>query len=251
MIVAFGALGLAVGSFLNLCIDRLPKGQSIVHPPSHCATCERRLAILDIVPVLSYIRLGGRCRYCDASIPKRLPAVELLTGVWFAVLYAVFGLTLDLLVYLTYSSLLVIIFFVDLKHFIIPNQVVYAGIAIALASSFFWQELEPVSALQGGALGLAALGVPFIIYRRGIGMGDVKLAALVGLMVSSPLVLSPGAGLSGRRGGGRLPAHLRAQEPQGRHPVRPLSCDISHRHPVLGTGDLAVIFRVAVIGVRI
>ncbi len=200
MILVFTLLGLFVGSFLNVCIDRLPRGQSIIHPRSHCATCNRKLGNLDVIPIFSYLWLRGRCRYCRAHIPIRLPIVEGVAGLLFALLYWKFGLGLELGISLVYASLLTVIFVIDLENQLVLDKVTYPGMALALAFSFFWPGLEGisslpgealgrvVSSLAGGALGLAAMALPFIIYRRGMGMGDVKLGALVGLMCGFPLV---------------------------------------------------------------
>lgn len=192
MIVVFALLGLAVGSFLNLCIDRLPGGQSIISPPSHCPACDHRLGVLDLVPLLSYLWLRGRCRYCRAPIPLRLPLVELATGLLFAFLYfhyREFGLSLELGISLVYASLLTIIFVIDLENQLILDKVVYPGMALALVFSLFWPGPGVVNSLIGGGIGLAAMALPFAIYRRGMGIGDIKLGALVGLMTGFPPVL--------------------------------------------------------------
>ncbi len=200
LILVFTLLGLFVGSFLNVCIDRLPRGQSIIHPRSHCAACNRKISNLDNIPVFSYLWLHGRCRYCHAPIPIRLPIVEGMTGLLFALLYWKFGLGLELSISLVYTSLLIVIFAIDLENQLVLDKVIYPGMALALAFSFFWPGLEGigalpgealgkiVSSLAGGAIGVAAMALPFIIYRRGMGMGDVKLGALVGLMSGYPLV---------------------------------------------------------------
>ena len=177
-----------MGSFLNVCIDRLPQGQSIIHPRSHCAACNRKISNLDNIPIFSYLWLHGRCRYCHAPIPIRLPIIEGLTGLLFALLYWKFGLGLGLSISLVYISLLTIVFVIDLENQLVLDKVIYPGIALALAFSFFWPGLGVVSSLAGGAIGMAAMALPFIIYRRGMGMGDVKLGALVGLMSGYPLV---------------------------------------------------------------
>ena len=184
----FTLLGLFVGSFLNVCIDRLPRGQSIIHPRSHCAACNRKLGNLDLIPLFSYLWLRGRCRYCHARIPLRLPIVEGVTGLLFALLYWKFGLGLELGISLVYASLLTAIFVIDLENQLVLDKVIYPGMVVALAFSFFWPGLGVISSLIGGAIGLAAMALPFIIYRRGMGMGDVKLGALVGLMSGYPLV---------------------------------------------------------------
>ncbi len=197
----FTLLGLFIGSFLNVCIDRLPQGQSIINPPSHCSACNHKLSVLDLVPLFSYLWLRGRCRYCHAHIPPRLPVVEGMTGLLFAFLSWKFGLGLELGISLIYACLLIVIFVIDLENQLVLDKVIYPGMALALAFSFFWPGLggiislpgeaisKVVSSLVGGALGLAAMALPFIIYRRGMGMGDIKLGALVGLMTGFPLVI--------------------------------------------------------------
>jgi len=187
--LAFTLLGLFVGSFVNVCIDRLPRGQSIINPPSHCSACNHKLGILDLVPLFSYLWLRGRCRYCRAPIPARLPIVEGITGLLFTFLYWKFGLGLELGISLIYAGLLIVIFVIDLENRLVLDKVVYPGMALALTFSFFWPGLGVLSSLGGGALGLVAMALPFIIYRRGIGLGDVKLGGLVGLMTGYPLVL--------------------------------------------------------------
>ena len=199
LILVFTLLGLFVGSFLNVCIDRLPRGQSIINPPSHCFACNHKLSILDLVPLFSYIWLRGQCRYCQAPIPLRLPIVEGITALLFTFLYWKFGLGLELAIILVYASLLTVIFVIDLENQLVLDKVVYPGMAIAFVFSFFWPGLRTFSvfwsglgvesSLAGGALGLAATALPFVVYRSGMGMGDIKLGALVGLMTGFPLVI--------------------------------------------------------------
>lgn len=191
-----GVVGLAVGSFLNLCIDRIPRRRSIVRPPSHCEGCERRLKAVDLVPLFSYLWLRGRCRYCGARIPLRVPAVELASAVIFAFFTWHYGLGLQLGIALVYASMFLVIFVVDLEHLIIPNRVVYPGMLLALVFSGFWAGFEGfwpsagvVNALLGGGVGLMLMLLPFLVFRNGLGMGDVKLAALMGLACGFPLVL--------------------------------------------------------------
>ncbi len=190
-----------MGSFVNVCIDRLPRAQSIINPPSHCVACKHKLSILDLVPLFSYLWLRGRCCYCQAPIPLKLPIVEGVTSLLFAFLYWKFGLSLELAISLIYACLLIVIFVIDLENQLVLDKVVYPGMALAIAFSFFWPGLggtislpgealsKVVSSLAGGALGLAAMALPFIIYRRGMGMGDLKLGTLVGLMTGYPLVI--------------------------------------------------------------
>ncbi len=209
----FALLGLFVGSFINVCIDRLPRGQSIITPPSHCSACNRKLGVLDLVPLFSYIWLRRRCRYCGAPIPLRIPVVEGVTSLLFAFLYWKFELGLELGIFLIYACLLLIIFVIDLEHQLVLNKVTYPAMLLALAISFFWPGIkevttlgggtisqavsslagEPVAqatiSLTGGLLGLVVMSIPIIIYPSGMGWGDVKLAALIGLMTGYPLVI--------------------------------------------------------------
>ena len=195
----FILLGLFVGSFLNVCIDRLPAGQSIIRPPSHCSACNHKLNALDLIPIFSYIWLKGRCRYCQAHIPLRLPLVEATTALLFALFYWNYGLSIGLAVLIIYTSMLIAIFVIDLEHLLVLNKIVYPGMVLALVFSFFWPGVRTFSifwpgigiesALLGGIVGLAIQAVPYFIYRQGMGMGDVKLGALVGLMTGFPFVL--------------------------------------------------------------
>lgn len=135
MWLGYGLLGLVVGSFLNLCIDRLPRGESILWPGSHCEACGRRLGPLELVPVLSYLLLRGRCRHCGAAIAVRLPLVELVTGLLFALLWPAYGPGGRLLLASLYGAVLVIISGIDLEHQLILNRLVYPASAVALAAA--------------------------------------------------------------------------------------------------------------------
>ncbi len=194
LLALFAILGLAVGSFLNVCSDRLPQGRSIINPPSACATCRHRLGVVDLVPLLSYLWLRGRCRYCHTPIPRRLPAVELAMGLLFALLYWHHGLSLMLGFSLVYACLLTLIFVIDIEHQLILDKVVYPGMGLALALSAFNPALGvnpgpgTVSSIVGGAAGLAVMLLIFLIARGGMGMGDVKMAVLVGLVTGFPKV---------------------------------------------------------------
>lgn len=186
--LSFALVGLAVGSFLNVCIDRLPLNQSIINPPSQCPVCGRRITAFDLIPVLNYLWLRGRCRYCRTPIPPRLPIVELVTGLLFAFLYWKFGLNPTLGMSVAYAGLLIVIIFIDLEHQLILNKVVYPGIMVAFAFAFFWPELGVVSALEGGGIVFALMLLPLILYPGGMGEGDVKLALMMGLMIGYPVV---------------------------------------------------------------
>ena len=196
-IFVFALLGFTMGSFLNVCLDRLPRGESILNPPSHCQACHHRLAAKDLIPIFSYLWLRGRCRYCQAPIPKRLPWVELATGGMFAFLYGSYGLTPKLGVMVFYSCLFIIISVVDLAQGLILNKVVYPGMAVALLFALFlpqpWITQLKFHGIAnfavGGSIGFVLLLLIAIISRGGMGWGDVKLAALIGLATGFPLVL--------------------------------------------------------------
>lgn len=195
LIILFAILGLEVGSFLNVCIDRLPQNKSIVFPPSHCEACQHKLAAKDLIPVFSYIRLRGRCRYCQASIPRRILWVELATAVIFALLCWHYGLSAELGVMIFYACLFIIIFVIDLEHSLILNKVVYPGIIAAFLLSLYpwpWFSesivMRVAYAALGGAIGFVIFLLIALVSRGGMGWGDVKLAALIGLATGFPLV---------------------------------------------------------------
>jgi leader peptidase (prepilin peptidase)/N-methyltransferase len=195
LIVLFAILGLEVGSFLNVCIDRLPQKKSIVFPPSHCEACQHKLAAKDLIPVFSYIRLRGRCRYCQASIPRRILWVELATAVIFALLCWHYGLSAELGVMIFYASLFIIIFVIDLEHSLILNKIVYPTMVVAFLLSLYpWPwfsesiTMRVAYAALGGAIGFVIFLLIALVSRGGMGWGDVKLAALIGLATGLPLV---------------------------------------------------------------
>ena len=190
--VLFALLGMTIGSFLNVCIDRLPSHQSLVFPASHCTSCQRRLSLKELIPVFSYIWLRGRCRYCQAPIPRRLLWVEIGTGAIFAFLYWYYGFSIELGVVAFYFCLFLIILVIDFEHHLILNKVIYPSVVIALALSIFLPELDSVpsiaSAAAGGAVGLGLFLLIVIVSRGGMGWGDVKMAALIGLVTGFPLI---------------------------------------------------------------
>jgi leader peptidase (prepilin peptidase)/N-methyltransferase len=185
----YALLGLVLGSFLNLCIDRLPRGESILTARSHCDACGHLLGPLDLVPVFSYLALRGRCRYCLARIPLRSPLVELGTAALFAVVWLRFSTSLQGVLVALYGSLLIPILVIDLEHHRVLNALSYPAIVLALAAAAFVPGRSPWEMLAGGALGSGLLLVLALLYPAGMGMGDVKLAAFIGLAVGHPQVL--------------------------------------------------------------
>jgi leader peptidase (prepilin peptidase)/N-methyltransferase len=190
MVLLYALLGLVVSSFLNVCIDRLPEKASIVLPPSHCPACGRRLAPFDLIPLLSYLLLRGRCRYCGAPIPRRVLLVEAVTGLLFVLLWYHYGLSLPLLLATLYTCFFVIIFFIDLEHQLVLNRVIYPAIVVALLAVPFTPNHDVVELLVGGGIGFGLLFLIALIYPAGMGMGDVKLATFIGLVVGFPAVFA-------------------------------------------------------------
>jgi leader peptidase (prepilin peptidase) / N-methyltransferase len=192
-IVVFGILGAAIGSFLNVVIDRLPADKSLAYPPSSCDACQRRLSWPDLFPVFSYLILRGRCRYCRAKIPQRVFWVEFGTGLLFAFLFWHFGWHWMLPVTIIYSSVLIAIAVIDLNHQLILNKIVYPVSFIALIVNLFVPDIFSIHnflfGLLGGAVGFLILFLPAIIIRKGMGWGDVKMAGMIGLMVGFPNVI--------------------------------------------------------------
>ena len=175
------APGLALGSFLNVVASRLPLKRSLVRPGSACMSCERPIAWYDNVPLVSWALLRGRCRSCGAAIPARYPAVELLTGLLIAGCVLALGATLDALVASFFCAVLVAISATDLEHRIIPNRLVVPGAAAVLVAQTALHP-SPEWAIAGfGAF--AFLLVAALAYPAGMGMGDVKLALFMGVML--------------------------------------------------------------------
>jgi len=182
-------LGLAVGSFLNLCIDRLPRGESILSARSHCDACGHLLGPLDLIPVMSYLALRGRCRYCQARIPPRAVWVELGTAALYALIWLRFSDNLQGVLVAVYGSLLIPILVIDLERHRVLNALSYPAIGLALAGSFIAPGRSFWEMLAGGLLGFGLLLLIALVHPAGMGMGDVKLAAFIGLAVGHPQVL--------------------------------------------------------------
>lgn len=186
-------LGLAVGSFLNVCIHRIPLGQSLTMPPSRCPGCDYRLRWFDNIPVVSYILLRGRCRSCRMPISLRYPLVELTTMVLFAVHGEVFGWSALLVPRLLFACAMVVLFAIDLEHQLLPNVITLPGIAIGLISSAV---LPPgivdaiIGVLVGGGV-LWLIGEAYFRYsgQEGMGGGDVKMLAMIGAFLGWRLTL--------------------------------------------------------------
>ncbi|MFQ5900417.1 MAG: prepilin peptidase [Thermodesulfobacteriota bacterium] len=182
VVFIFGAM---IGSFLNVCIHRLPREQSIVTPPSNCPKCKNHIRCYDNIPILSYILLGGKCRFCKASISVRYPFIEFLTGFFATLLFFRFGLTADLFIYFIFLASLIVITFIDLDERIIPNEISIPGIGVGLLSSLFLSDLtfrdSFIGAIVGGGILITvAFAYHLVTKREGMGGGDIKLLAMIG-----------------------------------------------------------------------
>ncbi len=199
------AIGSIVGSFLNVCIRRMPSGESVVWPGSHCPSCKKRIPAYDNIPFISFMFLKGKCRFCGKSISLQYPFVELLTALLYVFSFRTFGFTYDFFVYTLFLSSLIVVAFIDLKHRIIPDEISIGGIFVGfILSTIRGVGLAPLSfdfrPLKDSFLGILAGGL--IIYASGflfdlvyfrlfkrpaiqgetssMGMGDVKLLAMIG-----------------------------------------------------------------------
>jgi leader peptidase (prepilin peptidase)/N-methyltransferase len=194
-IFLFGAaaLGAIIGSFLNVCVHRLPRQQSVAWPPSACPNCGHMLAWYENIPVLSYLVLRARCRKCRASISARYPIIEALTALMFLVGMWYYGPSLLLAQRLLFGCVLIVLFAIDLEHHLLPNVITLPAIAIGFIFSFFtepgWVASLIGIGLGGGLLFAVAEAYYRIRKEEGLGMGDVKMLAMIGAFLGWKLTI--------------------------------------------------------------
>lgn len=190
-------VGLAIGSFLNVCICRIPAGLSVVHPPSKCPSCRTPIRPIDNIPVLSFLLLRGKCRSCGAPISWRYPVIEAMTGIAFVLVYYKYGLSASALAAAFFVSVLIVVSFIDLDAERIPNKIILPALAmgalVALPGFFGFEvvplvgsgPLQPVIGFfaAGGSLLAIALIASLFFKKDAMGGGDVKLAAFAGLFL--------------------------------------------------------------------
>lgn len=186
-ILAF-IFGACIGSFLNVCIYRIPAGASIVHPGSSCPRCKTMIPFYDNIPIFSYLMLRGKCRTCHLPIALRYPLVELLTGVFASACSLRFGASLQALVVFIFIATLIVVAFIDLDHRIIPDSISLPGIPIFFLASLAvptvtWQASVIGILAGGGSLYAVAWGYQLLTGREGMGGGDIKLLAMIGAMI--------------------------------------------------------------------
>jgi leader peptidase (prepilin peptidase)/N-methyltransferase len=192
-LVSAAMYGAVVGSFLNVCIYRLPLRKSIVRPRSACARCGRPLAWFENIPIASYIVLRGRCRTCGDRISLRYPTIEAITAAMFALGWWYYGPGVLLASRLVLGCALVVLFEIDREHHILPHAITLPGIAAGFAFSFFtdpgWVSSLAGIVIGGGTLLAIAYGYYFLRHEEGLGMGDFKMLAMIGAFLGWPLTL--------------------------------------------------------------
>ncbi len=193
LVIVAAAFGAIIGSFLNVCIYRLPLGKSVVWPSSACPACDRELSWYENIPVLSYLVLRARCRTCAAPISIRYPLVEALTALMFAAAWWYYGPQPLLAARLIFGCALIVLFAIDLEHHLLPNTITLPGIVVGVLFSFVTEpgwEASLIGMLVGGGV---LYGVAEAYYRlrreEGLGMGDVKMLAMVGAFLGWKLTL--------------------------------------------------------------
>ncbi|HEV8211585.1 MAG TPA: prepilin peptidase [Vicinamibacterales bacterium] len=192
-LVFAGAFGALIGSFLNVCIHRLPRGASIVWPSSACPHCARELSWYENIPVVSYLFLRARCRTCGEPISSRYPLVEALTSVMFMLAWWQYGPGVLFAARVIFGCALIVLFAIDLEHHLLPNVITLPGIAVGFAFSFFAEPgwVASLIGLVAGGGALYAIAVVYYWVRReeGLGMGDPKMLAMIGAFLGWKLTL--------------------------------------------------------------
>ena len=191
-----GLFGAQVGSFLNVCIYRLPRHESVAWPGSHCPTCSHAIAWYDNIPIISYAVLLGHCRHCGVRIPVRYPGIEILNALGYMGILWCFGFTWGTVAYWALYSSLLVVAGTDLSHKIIPNVITFPGIVLGLISAGTILPLGLVNGfigllVGGGILWLLAWASPYLFGKEGMGGGDIKLLAMIGAFLGwKPAVMT-------------------------------------------------------------
>jgi leader peptidase (prepilin peptidase) / N-methyltransferase len=233
MIVAFGVVGLLIGSFLNVVIARVPERRSLWRPGSSCPACGAAIAWFDNVPILSFVALRGRCRACATAIPWRYPIVEAVTAVLFAAAAVTFGATLDAVVAAALLAALVALTVIDLERQILPDVITLPGIVAGVLASVVTGRVPWATSLLGVVVGGGLFLVIILASGGGMGAGDMKLAAMLGAFLGWQVVLV--SILIAVVGGGVLAVGVMASGRRGRKDPIPFG-------PFLAAGGAAGLF---------
>lgn len=194
-LIIFFIIGTVFGSFYNVVGYRLPKGESIIYPSSHCPNCNNKLKTLELIPVLSYIFQKGKCKHCQTKISTFYPLFELLTGILFALSYIAFGLTPNLLIALTFISMLIIIIVSDYKYMIINDEVlIFFGLTLAVEISIIYGFNTLTAHIVSAVLAFLTMYLikkigDFLFKKESMGGGDIKLMFIFGLVLGYPMAI--------------------------------------------------------------
>jgi leader peptidase (prepilin peptidase)/N-methyltransferase len=188
-LIFYTLLGAVVGSFLNVVVDRLPKAQSLLSPPSQCDQCGRRLSPLELIPIFSYLWLRGRCRTCGKPIPARVLVVEIAASLVFVLTWLGYGPSWTTPLYSLYGSLMIVLASIDLENHKLPNLLIYPAIGLGLIMIPFLHLDHPWMTLAGGFLGFAVLFLIAVLAPGAMGMGDVKLVLFLGIIIGFPGII--------------------------------------------------------------
>lgn len=187
--IVFAVAGLIIGSFLNVVIYRIPRKLSLVRPGSHCPECKEKIKFYDNIPLLSYLVLKGRCRYCSARIPIKYPLIEIATAVFFIANYVFFGLTFMTLLGTIFCCILIIVTMIDIEFRIIPNVLILPALVIGLLINIFLVKEVWWKPLAFSAGSFVFMLIIHLIYPKGMGLGDVKFSAVLGAFLSQAVVV--------------------------------------------------------------
>lgn len=188
MAIVVVIFGLCIGSFINVCIYRIPLDQSIVSPGSKCPQCETPIRFYDNLPVISYLWLRGKCRYCGNRISARYPMVEILSGAFAFLFLQKYGISIEGFIWYGFTTILLLVTYIDLDHQIIPNVITLPGIPIAFLSALFLPQITWLDSVMGILIGGGSLYLIAFLYfkimkNEGMGIGDSKLLAMIGAMI--------------------------------------------------------------------
>lgn len=199
LVITFGLFGLVIGSFLNVCIYRIPRDESIAFPSSHCTTCGHSLQVLDLIPVFSYIFLRGKCRYCKSKISPRYMLVETLHSLLYMIVVAHFGLTIEAIIYCFLSSIMLVLTMIDFEHMILPTKIIIFGAIIGgilrIIQSILYKDYTILaSSVLAAGIGYALFYTIFyvskaLLKREGMGFGDIRYISMIGIFLSPKLLI--------------------------------------------------------------
>lgn len=178
-------IGLCIGSFLNVCIYRIPREESIAFPPSHCTSCGYELKAVDLIPIISYLFLKGKCRKCGEKISIKYPLVELLNGVLYLLIFLRFGLSLSFVFYSLLTSLLIVISYIDLDSKYIYSSTTILGVVLAaiyIVVGLYTKDISISNNVLGGAIGYGIIYL-IVVITKGMGQGDAEVAGVCGLFI--------------------------------------------------------------------